>query len=683
MQEQSGLLLNDPDSITRSGVLNVVYAEAESVGHFDRNALFGGFTKMRALTYTSSIPMIIGILRDYDFADFECVFGHGDVLSRSAEDILSFQTAVDNRLNRGFVGLEGVAPERRELLYDQAAEGTVRFRVVRDAIAHAKIYLLETDGNPTRFPNTRVIVGSANLSETAFSGRQAETLVVFDDDATAWSHYSSQYEAVRAISTNEFPLRRKPLEIEQIRIQDVPALSDASDNEDGVILYVPQEKEEESIYAPHAVRNIVERIKPVFKKVLADRKPDRHGNLRITQSNVKEMTRIHLARQSDDAPATYLSRNGHGFTLSGVDFDLDVRPEDVAKDVSNWIEFFRNYENGFRGDVPRLQRDYFTFMSWFYFAPLMCDLRNEAMRRDVFSFDQPMFAVLYGSSNCGKTSLVDTLMSSMFANSHFVDSQDFTTSKLRGLQAAYKRFPVVFDDVARDRFSRHADEIIKDEVIPYDEYPCFVLSMNADTKNFKPEIVKRCLMIYTRTSLPGNLISERRSLQRSVSRIRKEIGTALYREYIGRVLETFEDESRPRETEDDAIAVSSGIIVDIFKEHLPSGEPMPDWCEVTALQDYQEKSFERPRLRLKQLLNPARYSNERKPPEGAWTSDSDKLVLSVPIMGATQLKSEVPDWVIDDTASTAGQIVLDKNLTEEFLNEEVRVPRRWWPFSRS
>lgn len=220
-------------------------------------------------------------------------------------------------------------------------------------------------------------------------------------------------------------------------------------------------------------------------------------------------------------------------------------------------------------------------------------------------------------------------------------------------------------------------------MIPYDEYPCFVLSMNADTKNFKPEIVKRCLMIYTRTSLPGNLISERRSLQRSVSRIRREFGTALYREYIRRVLETFEDETRPNETEDDAIAVSSGIIVDIFKEHLPSGEPMPHWCEVTALQDYQEKSFERPRLRLKQLLNPARYSGERKPPEGAWTSDSDKLVLSVPIMGATQLKSEIPDWVIDDTASTAGQIVLDKNLTEEFLNEEVRVPRRWWPFSRS
>ena len=46
-----------------------------------------------------------------------------------------------------------------------------------------------------------------------------------------------------------------------------------------------------------------------------------------------------------------------------------------------------------------------------------------------------------------------------------MDTADFTPGKLRGLQQAYKRFPVVFDDVTRDRFSRYADEIIKDETI--------------------------------------------------------------------------------------------------------------------------------------------------------------------------------------------------------------------------
>ena len=63
--------------------------------------------------------------------------------------------------------------------------------------------LLEGEGR------RRVIVGSANLSETAFSGRQAETLIVFDDDEAAWTHYTGQYCAIKDIATSHLPLREK------------------------------------------------------------------------------------------------------------------------------------------------------------------------------------------------------------------------------------------------------------------------------------------------------------------------------------------------------------------------------------------------------------------------------------------------------------------------------------------
>ena len=182
MTTQQGFTFDDPDSRTRSNALNVVYARAQDVSTFDRS-LFADFDSMRALTYTSSIPMILGLLRDYDYEEFECVFGHSGALSRSAADLLSFQSVVDESLNKGFVGIKGVSEERLRIIYDRAARGAAQFYVVKDAIAHAKIYLLE------REDLRRVIVGSANLSETAFSGRQAETLVVFDNDETAWQHY--------------------------------------------------------------------------------------------------------------------------------------------------------------------------------------------------------------------------------------------------------------------------------------------------------------------------------------------------------------------------------------------------------------------------------------------------------------------------------------------------------------
>ena len=678
MRAQTGFAFDDPDSRTRSEGLDVVYARAERSERFNRDSLFGGFTSMRALTYTPSIPMILGLLRDFDYEDFECIFGHSGILSRDAADLMAFQTVVDEKLNKGFVGIASISDERRTVIYDRTIEGKARFYVVKDAIAHAKIYLLEK--NDLR----RVVVGSANLSETAFSGRQAETLIVFDNDDAAWEHYSRQYDAVRDVASSRVPLREKPIPAELIPIEDTPALKEAESG-DGVSIYVPSEEENELDFSVPQVLSQVERIRPVRRQALADIRSDRNGNIKFTANIVKQMTRIITSRHENEGPKTYLSYSGGVFTLSDNEMNMDVDPEQVRSDVGAWLEFFGNYENGFVGDIPRLQRDYFTFMCWFYFSPLMCDLRNAALRQNRFSFDQPMFAVLYGQSNCGKSSLIETLMTSMFAYPRIVETQSFTRSNLRGLQESYKRFPIVFDDVTRERFSRHAPEIIKDEAIHYSEYPCFALSMNAEARSFLPEIVKRCLMIYTRTSLPGDNPTARRTLQRSVASIRDRLTTALYREYLKQILEKMEsirESNSSKDDDPDALELSSSVLCGIIEANLPSGSDMPDWCSPMTLSEYQGRAFERPRLVLNSLLHPDKFSGERKPAAGSWTISGDTVIVAVEIMGASRTKSDIPDWILDDTASVSDQIALKRDLLEDFLERRVRPPRRFlfWDF---
>jgi hypothetical protein len=641
----------------------------ERVGQFDLN-LFGGFSSLRALTYTPSIPMILSLLKSFDYQDFECIFGHNGILPREAANILAFQSVVDEKLNTGFVGIKGLPEDRRKIIYDRAVKGTARFYVVKDAIAHAKIYLLE------REDFRRVIVGSANLSETAFSGRQAETLVVFDNDDAAWEHYSQQYQAVRDIATNRLTLREKPIPAEILPLEETPALKEAEANESGVAIYVPAEQDEEVEYSIPRVLATVEHIRPSRQQALAGERPDRSGNLRLVPRVVREMIRISKARQDDDAPKTYLSYDGRNFSLSGGELTLDVDPADLRGDVVAWLEFFGNYENGFVGDVPRLQRDYFTFMCWFYFSPLMCDLRNAALRQNRFSFDQPMFAVLYGESNCGKSSLIETLMSSMFSHPRIVETRYFTRSNLRGLQEQYKRFPVVFDDVTRDRFNRHAPETIKDDTIPYGEYPCFALSMNAETRAFPDEIIKRCLMIYTRTSLPGNDPSSRRRLQRSVADIRGRMTTALYSEYLGRVRRQLES-ATPSELENlDALEFSSSELCRIFRENLPDGEKLPDWCAPMTLDEYQRRAFERPRRILESLIHQDKYTGDRVPPAGAWSISGELVIVGVEQMAHRRTREDIPDWILEDTASVSGQIAMKRDLLEEFLNRRVRRPRK-------
>ena len=76
METQQNLALDDPHARTQSEGLDVVYASASGSERFHRDSLFGGFSSMRALTYTPSIPMILALLRDYDYEDFECICGN-------------------------------------------------------------------------------------------------------------------------------------------------------------------------------------------------------------------------------------------------------------------------------------------------------------------------------------------------------------------------------------------------------------------------------------------------------------------------------------------------------------------------------------------------------------------------------------------------------------------------------
>jgi len=633
--------------------------------------MFSGFSSMRALTYTPSIPMIVGLLRDHDYEEFECIFGHNGILTRDAVDIMSFQSVIDERLNRGFVAVKGMSEERREVIYNRAANGTARFFVVKDAIAHAKIYLLERDDL------TRVVVGSANLSETAFSGRQAETLVVFDNDEIAWDHYSAQYEAVREVATSRVELRTKPVPAELIPIEQTPVLKDAEASPNGVTVYVPAERDEEVEYSIPKVLQQVEHIKPVRRRALADVRPNDRGFVRFVPNIVRQMTRIAISSQEDDGPKTYLSHDGHRFDLSGNEMSLQSDSDEVRSDVEAWLEFFGNYANGFVGDVPRLQRDYFTFMCWFYFSPLMCDVRNAALRQNVFSFDQPMFAVIYGQSNCGKSSLIETLMRSMFSYPRIVDTQSFTRSNLRGLQQAYRRFPVVFDDVTRDRFSRHAPEIIKDENIQFQEYPCFALSMNAEARNFPSEIVKRCLMIYTRTSLPGDDPLTRRKLLLSVAGIRERLTTSLYRHYLSRVAEELKVATRSGEDETDVLQLSSTVLCEIFSENLPSGTSLPDWCAPMTLAEYQTRAFERPKMVLGTILHPDKYTGDRRPEVGSWTISGDLVLVSVDSIASRRTRDEIPDWILDDTSTVAGQIGMRRESLEDFLGYNLSHTVGW------
>lgn len=148
------------------------------------------------------------------FDTVECVFGFEGIL-HDFWDILACQKVLSETI---LMAVKGLDDDRKSFILEKVAKGTAKFYVVKDAIAHSKIYLLEG------FGRKRVIVGSANLSERAFSGKQAETVVVFDDDERAWNHYEREYQSVRDMATSQFTL--PDLSTTEVSLEDVPPLQD-------------------------------------------------------------------------------------------------------------------------------------------------------------------------------------------------------------------------------------------------------------------------------------------------------------------------------------------------------------------------------------------------------------------------------------------------------------------------
>ena len=633
-------------------------------------ALFDGYDRIRVLTYSAGVSAIVRLLDEHGFSDFECVFGCESTL-RALTDVMAFQQVA---IGDARAAIKNLPDDRHAFILGRVREGQARFRVLRKQIAHAKLYLLEN----TESGSTRVLIGSANLSETAFGGRQSETLVSFDDDDAAWGHYLGMYQAIRDRASDEMPLPPERVEHAEISLIEVPVL--APDDHATLVIDSTEEKGPHGnvlhINVPQQIERI-ERMKAAVPPVVANLIPaPRNGRQQIPRDIrrriVKESSRIRSVQTEEEADHRELSidREAKSVTFFREPFSLEADLDAAKKDAKLLVDFFGNYEGTFEGGmgVERLQRDYFILWSWLYFSPFMCDMRTLAGHQgDIFRY--PSFAIVYGKPSCGKTSLIDTLVTSMFGRAYNVDKREFTKRRLRDIQHAYRRFPAVFDDIGRPAIRNHGEDVIKDEAPPLvSEYPCFVLSMNQELKAFTDQIVKRSLMIYTTTALPTYKESLRHELHLKIQEVRRGLTTNLYREYLRRTLDRLDDTPVP----DDWLEFSSTTLSELIADLL--GESPPKWCKPISWNDYAEKRHERVKAQVDHLLRPAtKMKKEGSQPTG-WILENDKVIVieQTDTFGRREFDWEnVPSTLIDDNASVGGRTVLNRPELQEFLGRNL------------
>jgi ABC-type dipeptide/oligopeptide/nickel transport system ATPase component len=168
-----------------------------------------------------------------------------------------------------------------------------------------------------------------------------------------------------------------------------------------------------------------------------------------------------------------------------------------------------------------------------FVSPFMCYFRNIYLKRGDTNKAEDgyqLFAILYGDSGTGKSSVVRFILKMIFKKNNEVPKEYFTESNIRNLRLNYKGLPLYIDDLDKRRYEENSDKIIKDatfgKVGNVENYPACVISLNK-VGSVPDYIKRRAVMI----KVDGKHNSKYR-LDGVADRLMKKISNNIYLKYL-------------------------------------------------------------------------------------------------------------------------------------------------------
>ncbi len=558
------------EKIEDNSKLDVVQMEFIGAEVLTWQELFKGYDKLYAITYSSGMGFMCELLNLFEYT--EVIFGFEGVMSYNLQEIMAFQQETIKRLKE-------TTNKNKIDLISKIDDNKLKLYVARQKLSHEKIYLLESyDGRK------RVISGSANMSYSAFTGRQRENISYTDGDR-AFDWYFNSYTDLKQSSSDD-------ITVSALSVSDKDNLEELPINQTikikKAMVIEPDISQREEIKFVLDVKNLANKISSYMPRV------DKKGKISLSPEVMIQTRRkiidasIQEKELRSEYPHLIIDIENSKVTLNEDELNLNPNNEEIKNDVDLFIEYMEGYKK-FHGDVVGMQMKYYSFAIWFLTSPFMALMRNMAVKHNQNLLPYPVFGLIYGQSKAGKTTFLETLLKMMIGQKPKMSAPDFTRTSIDNLRRTVKGAPIIVDDLTHARFKNHAIETIKNDdfgVLDNDNtYPAIVISANEDVKAVAAEIIRRTVICNVQAGLTNTDIMK----TRIVRRVQNNIGTAFYREYLKRMLtimpELIEDlKNEELEGAVDLLEESSLIIYEILREHY-NGD-LPDYIRLLTLDDY-------------------------------------------------------------------------------------------------
>lgn len=464
-------------------VVKAVYADTVETNWEE---LFDGFDRLYAITFSSGIEFVNKVINKFSYA--EVVFGCEKIIANDIAAIMSVQIDSVQRLAKS---------KSAGNLANRLDDGSLQLYVSRDTKSHEKIFILESADHK----RVQVITGSANMSASAFCGIQRENIVCFDDEA-AFSHYKVLFETFKETCSDNVSYKAVVNTMNQEdylkeNIKEVPVFQ-SIEKQKLVFLEQAQPEDEVEYEIVADVKKMQELVKPIMPKmpVQANRIVVAAEPMRVFGKRYTEVRRV-AAEAVKQLPKLHIDYDAGTMTFNDENIDLNPNLSEVAKNIKSIQKFFSGMDY-FYGDVEQAKKDYFKYMTWYLATPFMAYLRYFASRNNYDTKLFPMYGVIYGDSNGGKTTFIKFLVKLMCGETVKMNTtEDFTATRIDGLKRVCEGLPLNIDDLAKTQFQNHSERVIKNDEWGISDrlvnYPAVSITSNKITSLTK-DLSKRAII---------------------------------------------------------------------------------------------------------------------------------------------------------------------------------------------
>lgn len=518
---------------------------------------FQGYQHFRILTYSFGLPFLENLMKM--FLDGEVVIGSLSQVRQDAADLITTQTVVTNYICKN------------PYLQERISEGNFHMYVAKDIISHGKVYLLSADDG-----RVRTIFSSANASMRAWNGSQIENYDI-SDDPECYKMYERSYQMVKELSTDEITLDAKEIKPDGTNLDELPMFHDMKKASSALVIHDVID-DGEMQYA-FTVQKMSENMRHLLQEAhIRPNKKD--GGCVFNIEKIRRMNALAKKKQEEvkkkqlRVPQLKIDYQKGSIVINDKEQDLNPSMEEVAQDIKCWMKYLSGYDT-FTGDTADLKQKAWKILNHIFLSPFIAMLRFQGSRVKITGRSFPMYLLLAGPRDNGKSALMRTCQKLVLGVIPRELNQDnLSKETIKGYDEQVMGCPILIDDVNPRRWANMTDIVKTDDVL-IDErlwnHPTYLLTANR-IETVTSDVAKRVIVIRTDNQLTTESAAE---LESSINTLQGNMTNAWFRMYAGRMLsvieqfvaEMLDDQNRPDGWQPDIYQRSSDVLISTIKEN--------------------------------------------------------------------------------------------------------------------